>query len=104
MTNIKNAIHQQNNKTVKNVQRRIEEDTVLKIIEHTNSLNTTLCPIENRDMAHKKKSLHGNFITENKFLNNTFDWLKNEGVRQELEFYIFAAQELPIPTKNTEPI
>ena len=89
---------------MKNIKRRIKEDTVLKIIEHTDSLNTTMCPIEDRDKAHKKKSLHGKFITENKFLNNTFDWLKNEGVRKELESFIFEAQEQTIPTKNYKAI
>ena len=77
---------------MKNIKRRIKEDTVLKIIEHTDSLNTTKCPIEDRDKAHKKKSLHGKFITK-KSLNNTFDWLKNKWARKELESYIFEAQE-----------
>ena len=78
-------------------QRRIKEDTVLKIIEHNNSLNTTMSSIEDHDMAHKKKSLHGKLITENKFLNNTFDWLKNEGVRKELESYTCLLYTSPSP-------
>ena len=51
-------------------------------------------------MTDKKKSLPDKFIKKNRFLNITFDWLKNVGVRKELESYIFAAQEQTIPTKN----
>ena len=54
------------NKTVKNIQRCIKEDLELKIMEQT-------LPIEDRDMAQEKKSLHGKFIAGNKFLNNSFD-------------------------------
>ena len=63
-----------------------------------------MCTNEDRDMVHKKKSLHSKFITENKFLSSTFDWLKNDSVHKELESFTFAAQEQTIPTKITKPI
>ena len=96
LLNVQEQVHKIIRNTKENIAQRTNNGSILSVIK-LEKIHTA--PTTEFLALHIEKPLHGQLLKNNDADKDSFNWLRHQNIRKDIESYIFALQEQSIPTK-----